>query len=318
MILVAGCIADSVTELVCARLDHHGFAWRLLDLARYPDGCRLAWRFGPGGPEGFVSTPEWTLDLAAISGVYIRFAGPEVRVPLPGLDPATSAALQAEADLALMALVEDLSCPVVNRAGGGASNNSKPCQALLIGRAGLKVPETLVTSDPEAARAFHAAHGGEIVYKSISGIRSIVRRVGPAQLARLDRLREGPAQLQAFVPGVNVRVHTVGDRLFATRIDSDAVDYRYGAQEGHDVRMTPILLPPETEAACHRIARDLDLLLAGIDLKITPEGEVYCFEVNPCPGFIYFERHSGQPISLALAELLAGRAALPQKEAAMS
>ena len=53
-----------------------------------------------------------------------------------------------------MALLEDLPCPVVNRLGGGMSNNSKPYQALLLTRAGFRVPPTLVTNDPEAARAF--------------------------------------------------------------------------------------------------------------------------------------------------------------------
>ena len=62
--------------------------------------------------------------------------------------------------------------------------------------------------------------------------------------------------------------------------------------------------PDSVAAACLRIAKDLGLLHAGIDLKETPEGDWYCFEVNPCPGFIYYERHTGQPISLALAELL--------------
>ena len=36
-----------------------------------------------------------------------------------------------------MALLEDLPCPVVNRIGGGLSNNSKPYQALVISGAGL-------------------------------------------------------------------------------------------------------------------------------------------------------------------------------------
>jgi hypothetical protein len=40
------------------------------------------------------------------------------------------------------------------------------------------------------------------------------------------------------------------------------------------------------------------------DLKETPDGEYYCFEVNPCPGFLYYERHTHQPISTALASLL--------------
>ena len=169
------------------------------------------------------------------------------------------------------------------------------------------MPATLVTSDPDAARAFQAEHG-DVIYKSASGIRSIVRRLGPDQLARLAFLRDGPAQFQAFVPGRNVRVHTVGDAVFATRIETEAVDYRYAHLDGLDVAMTPVTLPAAVEAACLRAARDLDLLFAGIDLKETPDGEYVCFEVNPCPGFIYYERHTGQPISTALADLLNGTA----------
>jgi glutathione synthase/RimK-type ligase-like ATP-grasp enzyme len=48
----------------------------------------------------------------------------------------------------------------------------------------------------------------------------------------------------------------------------------------------------------------MDLLFTGIDLKLTPDGEYYCFEVNPSPGFVYYERYTGQPISAALADLL--------------
>ncbi len=213
-----------------------------------------------------------------------------------------------------MALLEDLRCPVVNRTRGGLANNSKPYQALIISRSGLRVPPTLVTSDPAAARAFHAEHG-EVIYKSASGIRSIVRRVGPGQLARLDHLRDGPAQFQAFVPGHNVRVHTVGDRIFATRIESEAVDYRYAQSDGLTATLEPVTLPPAIAAACLRLARTFDLLFAGIDLKQTPDGEYFCFEVNPCPGFLYYERHTGQPISTALAELLHRSSSTPEDDA---
>jgi glutathione synthase/RimK-type ligase-like ATP-grasp enzyme len=192
---------------------------------------------------------------------------------------------------------------VVNRVAGGISNNSKPYQALLLRRAGLRVPPTLVTNDAEAARAFVSAHGA-VIYKSLSGIRSIVRRLEPADLSRLDLLRHGPAQFQAYVPGDNVRVHTVGDRVFAVRVHSEAVDYRYAHRDGLDMEMERSSLPRTIQDACVAVARDLDLPLAGIDLKQTPDGEWYCFEVNPCPGFLYYERHSGLPISAALADLL--------------
>jgi glutathione synthase/RimK-type ligase-like ATP-grasp enzyme len=156
-------------------------------------------------------------------------------------------------------------------------------------------------------REFQARHG-DVIYKSASGVRSIVRRVGDEQLARLDHLRDGPAQFQAFVSGRNVRVHTVGTSIFATAIESDAVDYRYAHLDGLTTRLTPVELPASVNEACLRLAQSCDLLFAGIDLKETPSGEFVCFEVNPCPGFLYYERHTGQPISAALAELLRGRA----------
>ena len=307
MILVCGGLADGVTELVCARLADCGYRYRLLDLAYYPAGYRVVWHWTDAGPAGVIAGPDWTLDLDAITGVYTRFLGPEDRPRLPSLDPADAAALRGEGDLSLMALLEDLQCPVINRIGGGLSNNSKPYQALVISRTGLSVPPTLVTSHPAAARAFHAEHG-EVIYKSASGIRSIVRRLGPDQLARLDLLCHGPAQFQAFVPGHNVRVHTVGDRVFATRIESEAVDYRYAHVDGLTAKLEPVTLPQKVEAACLRLAHAFDLLFAGIDLKQTPEGEFFCFEVNPCPGFLYYERHTRQPISTAVAELLQGSA----------
>lgn len=302
MILVCGGLADGVTELVCSRLQDCGYPYRLLDLARFPEDYRISWRWTDRGPDGWIAA-DWRLDLDAISGVYVRFLGPDDRPQLAGLDPTDLAALRAEGDLSFMALLEDLECPVVNRIGGGLSNNSKPYQALVISRMGLKVPPTLVTSDPTAARAFHAEHG-DVIYKSASGIRSIVRRLGPDQLARLYLLRDGPAQFQAFIPGRNIRVHTVGDRAFATVIESEAVDYRYAHLDGLTARLEPITLPSTVEAACIRLAHAFDLLFAGIDLKETLDGEFYCFEVNPSPGFLYYERHTGQPISTALAELL--------------
>ena len=303
MILVVGGIADTVTELLCSRIEDCGYPYRLLDLGLYPadHGMEVSWNGGK--MSGYLRGPDWKLDLKAISGAFVRFLGAEGREPLAGLPAEQVNELQLEADTALMLLLDHLDCPVVNRMGGGMSNNSKPHQLLLIAQAGLLVPPTLVTNDPAAVRAFIGEHNG-LIYKSISGIRSVVRRLGHAQMERLDFLRHGPTQFQAFVHGDNVRVHTVGSQIFATRIRTEAVDYRYARRDGLSVDMEPTDLPPGVAVACLQIARNLGLLHAGIDLKVTPEGEWYCFEVNPCPGFVYYERQTGQPISLALAELL--------------
>jgi glutathione synthase/RimK-type ligase-like ATP-grasp enzyme len=304
VILVCGGIADTVTELVCARLEERGYPYRFLDLGRFPAGYRLSWHWHDGHPEGTIATADWRLDLADVTAVYVRYLGAEGRVPPEGLTTESAAAIFVECDAGLAALLEHLPGMVVNRLAGGMSNHSKPLQALLVRRCGLLTPPTLVTTDPATALDFFAEWDGAIVYKSVSGIRSIVRRVEERQLARLPLLRHGPAQFQALIPGDDVRVHTIGDQVIATRIRSEAIDYRYGRREGHAVEMEPTLLPADVESSCRRLASELDLLLAGIDLKVTPDGEYYCFEVNPSPGFLFYEQGTGQPISTALADLL--------------
>ncbi len=304
MILVVGGLADRVTELVCARLAYLGYPYRLLDLGFYPERFRVAWSWESGTPGGYIEGPGWRVELDNVTGVYVRYLGAEGRTLPPEVPPGSAPALYFEYDSGLMALLDELPCPIVNRTAGGTSNGSKAYQALLVRECGLLTPATLVTNDPDAARRFYEECGRDVVYKSLSGIRSIVRRLGREHLERLPLVRHGPVQFQAFVPGDNVRVHTVGDRVFASRVQSEAVDYRYGGREGHDVTMEPTSVPAAVEDACVRLARRLNLLLTGIDLKLTPDGDYYCFEVNPSPGFLYYEQHTRQPISAALAELL--------------
>lgn len=304
MILVCGALADAVTELVCARMESCGYAYRLLDQARYPEGFTVHWERTEGGAAGTIAGPGWNLDLDELTGVYARYFAAEERLPLPGVPPDFLPGIYAEAEAGLVALFEDLPCTVANRYRGGISNSSKPFQALLIGECGLRAPETLVTNDPAQAQAFFEEYSGEVIYKSLSGVRSIVRRLSHEHLERLPLLHHGPAQFQRYIPGDNVRVHVVGERVFATRVHSDAVDYRYARKEGQTCEMVEEILTPELEETCIGLARRLDLTLAGIDLKITPEGEVFCFEVNPSPAFSFYEVGTGQPISAALADLL--------------
>lgn len=194
---------------------------------------------------------------------------------------------------------------VVNRCGPMASNGSKPYQIQLIRNRGFLVPETLVTNDPELVRDFRARHR-RIIFKSISSVRSIVREFTDEDETRLEYLRWCPVQFQAFVEGTNLRVHVVGDEVFATAACTRATDYRYASsQTGEPAELREAELSDDLAGRCIRLAKSLDLAFAGIDLKITPDNDVYCFEVNPSPGFSYYESNTGQPISAAVARYLA-------------
>jgi glutathione synthase/RimK-type ligase-like ATP-grasp enzyme len=304
MILVCGGLADVTTELFCARLEYMGYPYRLLNLGLYPASYRITRTWDGPSSDGMIYGQGWSLDLAAITGAFVRYIELDMyAADLTLLEGFEQAALD-ECQEGLAALLEDLSCPVANRIVGSLSNHSKPYQALLVRTVGLRTPHTLITSDPAAVQAFYEQYAGNVIFKSLSSIRSIVRRVEERDLKRLHYLRHGVAQFQAYVPGDNVRVHTVGEQIFATRIRSEAVDYRYAGRQGASIEMESTTLPDHVAAACLRLADGLGLLIAGIDLKQTPDDEWYCFEINPVPHFGFYEQHTGQPISAALAKTL--------------
>jgi glutathione synthase/RimK-type ligase-like ATP-grasp enzyme len=209
----------------------------------------------------------------------------------------------AALDQALYAWLDVADALVINRPSAMASNGSKPYQAELIRAQGFRVPETLVTTDPDAAREFVVRHGA-VIYKSVSGVRSIVSRVTEEAMARLDDVAWCPTQFQAQVPGVDYRVHAVGERIFACEIRTEADDYRYAGRRSIPVEMTVAELPNDITERCVALSRSLGLELSGVDLRRTAEGEWYCFEVNPSPGFTYYEQAAGQPIAAAVADLL--------------
>ena len=174
---------------------------------------------------------------------------------------------------------------MANRPSAMNSNGSKPYQAALIRQVGFSVPETVVTNDPEQVREFQRRYG-RLVYKSTSGVRSIVHELTPGRAAALDRVRNLPTQFQQLITGTNVRVHVIGRQTFGCEIAAETLDYRY-REGGRHARMQPVDLPPVVRTRCLELATALDLPLAGIDLLRDLDGEWWCFEVNPSPAYSF-------------------------------
>ena len=292
-----------------AELDELGEPYVAVSQRHFAD-TRLALAVdATGNLGGTLTYQQRTYPLAEMRGVYLRLVDDEVLPEfrrLAGHDPLRAHARQLVQDLSLWAAW--WGGRTVNRLAAMASNNSKPYQAQFIQQHGFLTPDTLITNEPEAALAFCARHAGRVIYKSISGVRSIVQAWDPAtDTATLGRIRHCPTQFQEQVAGFDVRVHVIGELTLATRIAATATDYRYAQQQtGEAAELTAYDLDPEIAANCVSLSQALDLDFSGIDLRLTPTGEVYCFEVNPCPGYTYYEAHTGQPIAARLAEYLTG------------
>lgn len=302
MILLWGVPGDAPLEAVRAALQQLGADFRLLD-QRYAAGMEITFDVrGRGGLCGKIVEPEGEIDLSHVGSAYVRPL--ETSKACPGLEADDPAYLRAvTVDASLVAWADLSSATVVNRPVAMASNNSKPYQLRLIADAGLAVPDTLVTTEESAVRRFHRRHG-TIIYKSVSGVRSIVSRLTSAQSEALVDVANCPTQFQQYIPGTDVRVHVAGSAVLATEIVSTADDYRYATRVNANVAMAQVELPNEIAASCRCVVRRLGLAVAGIDFRRSPEGKWYCLEVNPSPGFTYFEAATGQPIAAAVAQFL--------------
>jgi glutathione synthase/RimK-type ligase-like ATP-grasp enzyme len=258
------------------------------------------------GVRGRLETPDWSADLASVTAVYLRPYDARRIGALRRLKPGSPRLRRAfEFEDALTCWIELTPALVVSRPSAMASNNSKPYQLELIRAAGFDLPDTLVTTDPSAVIEFWEQHQA-VIYKSVSGVRSIVTKLRPEHRDRLTDVAHCPTQFQQYIEGADLRVHVVGDEVFGCEIRSSADDYRYPRRQGADAQVRPYDVPPDLADRCRRFAASLNLPVAGLDLRRTRSGKWYCFEVNPSPGFTYYEEATGQPISQAVARLLAG------------
>lgn len=299
MILLWGSMEDEPMALARTALERAGADLFFLDHARIfasEVDCEAG-----GGSRGrcTVADGEGSVDLGNVRAAYMRVPSFLDYEEMQGRPPDDPVAVRAAGfELQLMAWLDASEALVINRSDPSATNNSKPHQLTVIRQAGLRIPETFIANDVAAARGFLAANPDSI-YKSISGVRSIVHRVSDAHHGFMDDVAWCPTLFQRVVPGTNYRVHVVGGEVLALRVESDRLDYRYGS-----TTMVAAELPAEVAEKCRRLNSMLGLHFSGIDLMRTPEDEWYCFEVNPSPGYSYFETGSGQPISRALARFM--------------
>ena len=306
MILFSGIPSERPLALAIDSAERQNVPYAVLS-QRQIDFWELSLTLGIGGPAGSLWLNETEWPLRSFTGVYARLIDP---MTLPENRSRRTASRDPHAQ-ARTAFVSELLTDwldispgrIVNRPSAMLSNVSKPFQAQLIVKAGLLTPPTLITNDPQRVREFHGLHG-RIIYKSCSSVRSIVQEWKPDDPG-IDKIHLLPTQFQAFVPGVNFRVHVIGDTVIPTEIVSTATDYRYSRRQGSAIEMRPTLLPGDIEEKCRRLTILLGLSFSGIDLKRTPQGDWYCFEVNPSPGYSYFEEQTGQPIADTLVRHLA-------------
>ncbi len=297
-----------VPERVLAAVQRRGATGRRIDTDRYPGELRMALSQPATGPAALTLDGEPQTDLAA---VYLRKLAPPDTRHLPEAQRAWLTREVRAHWQALPDLLPDLRW--INPPRTDAATDGHKLRQLRVARAvGLRTPATLVTNAPEAVRAFHHAHGGDIIAKlltalttSMDGQSAQVRtqRIQNDDLDHLDGLASGPMCFQErIVAQRELRVMWVDGQAFVGAIEGhpDEVDWRQG-QHGGFRRGE---LDPATHAALARLMGALGLTVGAIDLIVPTEGPPVFLEVNPAGEWGMLEVRLGLPIADAIAAAL--------------
>lgn len=190
--------------------------------------------------------------------------------------------------------------------------NLKGSQLQHAAQLGFEVPRTLITTDPEEARAFYEACGGQIIFKVMSdpflGASKVAQKhpdqpppepygtyttlITESEVALLDSVRVVPCLFQEYIPKqVELRVTVIGNDIFAAEIHSQEhektrVDWRH-----YDVEIPyrKATLPIEIAERCLALVRSYALNFSTMDLILTPDGHYVFIENNPNGQFIFIE-----------------------------
>ena len=141
-----------------------------------------------------------------------------------------------------MELLESKGTNIVNPVATMSVHSLKPMQMNLFQRAGLGIPDTLVTGDANAVIDFYHQHNGDVIYKPLGG-GGYVRALSKNDLTkeRLSLLSNSPVMFQKRIYGENLRLYIINNELVAAgKIKTDKLDYR--TQE-HDVEQ----IQPDSE-----------------------------------------------------------------------
>lgn len=245
------------------------------------------------------------VNLAQLSAVWWRRSMGAMHA-LEDADAEAKALIPGECRSALLgALFSDFSGRWVNDPAAEIRGDNKLVQLAAARAAGLAVPNTLVSAQPESIRSFVVDQGGQAVVKVVRGTAAFsvpARKVTAADLLDDDALKACPAIYQEIITGnSHLRIHVFGSSVYAVRIESPHLDWRPDL----NVPMQLVSLPPKLQKILVGLVTSLGLAMGIIDAKLAADGGLVFLEINPQGQFAFIEGLTGVPLSAHMADFLA-------------
>ena len=309
-VLVIATESDPHTRAVVGTIEDLGGSAEVLDLSRVPQRTSLSIRYTCCGERTFQFGGEGgTIDLADVGAIWWR------RPQQPQLsseitDPTHRLFAANETHEALSGLWYALDAFWINDPARDHVAHRKVKQLRVAQDVGLRIPDTLITCDPGAARQFIDRHGYRAVaYKSFSALEEEWREtrvLRGEELELLDAVRFAPVIFQEYIEAVyDLRISVVGREVFPAAIHSQQTDYPADFRMDMDnADIEPVTLPQEVTHQLLDLMDRLGLVYGAIDMRLREDGRYVFLEVNPAGQWLFIEEKTRQPIAASLARAL--------------
>lgn len=304
---------------VAAEIRARGAELLSFNLADFPEAVSLETTLAGDGWSGRLAYRQQQVALETLTSIWWR--RPKLyKAPLV-YSSGERAFLEEEAHRGLVGILESLSLRETLWVSSSYSIRRaelKPLQLAAAQQLGFRVPRTLVTNDPKAAREFYESCHGNVVLKAVS--RGTVEdqerrrflytsRVLPEHLAALDGVHATAHVFQEYLPKrFELRVVVIGRQVFTAQIHSQhseraRVDFRLGYD---DLLYDVHVLPDDLQAKVLALVRLFDLQFSSMDFVMTPEGEYVFLDLNPNGQFFWLQARLLErfPVKEAMANLL--------------
>jgi ATP-grasp ribosomal peptide maturase len=316
-VLVVAEQLDASADMVVDQLNLRDVPVMRFDVAEFPQQLTLTGRHLPTEPgwTGVIDDGRRTVRLEGVRAVYWRRpARPLIAATVP--QPYHLWA-QNQADAAMLNVLAALpGVPWINSPHADRVASHKPQQLVAATRCGLRVPYSLITNSPDAARAFAKEVGGPLICKPILGGRLDVgedrqlmvatHRVDAADFD--DSISVTAHYFQEDIPkAFEVRLIAVGDQVFGGKLtttgEAAGTDWRTDYEH---IEYDTVDVPEHVDTGVRRFLAHYGIVFGAFDFAVTPEGEWVFFENNPAGTWGWVENRTGLPIAAAHADYLAG------------
>lgn len=333
-IVVFSYLIDAHARAVRWALHKRGLECDIIETVGYPSNQTASVYMSPTGkfsasvgPLGYVDPKKFCSDISKIGSVWNRRPDP-YRLDLSAVHKHDIDASARESSAFIRSLHGAFfSIPRwVNSVEGQSIGSVKINELYAAVQAGLVIPETCMSNDPEQVREFVSHQHGKVVCKPFFQKSWVAKSKTYIQLATIISrsdlisdlaIQNSPSIFQSYIDKkYEIRVVVMGDSYKALRLNSQLINSARVDWRGDRIGETPVeecSLPDKVWKALQATFKSLKLVFGCVDLIVTPDDEYVFLEINEQGQFLWMEQKL--PGFNILAEFCAFLSGVPVDEA---